>query len=313
MPGLNTLKWWDGQKWRPDFADVNAVAEPANSSKLATTLTLSVPASRNDTGSITLTATLKAGSTLLSSKAIVFQELVGSTWTNIGASVNTNGSGVSTTTYTLNATTQFRATFAGDASYVNSTSSTQTCQLKVLSVVTQRFEANWSATYKSDNTKYTAEDPAILQSYTTRSAAYNNYRALIGFDDAAIRNFLAEVVTKTKVNISIRVASMGSSFTSGAMLLGWHDYDTEPATVDMTRVDEALVEQSVSFLEVPGRILTTLETTVAEDWIDAFIASDAKGVSLGPAPSTALKYVIYAAGADATNKPWIEFTIEKYV
>jgi len=318
MAGLNSLKWWDGQIWRPELQEVQAYAEEATSGLVATNLVLvssatGVPAGNN----ITLTATLTDSSgSAIASKDIQFQHRVDGVWTDYGAVVTGNGSGVSAKTVALDITESFRAQFDTDSSYVGTTSQAITAKAQVLTEITQRFYATWSGVYTSFLAEDIIWDPYLLQSYQYGAKAYDNYRSLIGFLATDIQDFLAGVVTKTSVKISLGVHSPTNSPFPTSVLLGWHDYSTKPTgigAIDMARIDEAQNTDYIPPNFGSGRLATELTGTDATAWINAFIAIDARGISIGPAPSTATRYVCQFDGEESSRKPWIEFTIEKYV
>lgn len=303
------FKFYVGGAWRPEFSDTNFEAEPPTSGKDPSNLVLSLSDSDiNDGDSITLTATLKSVGTGLASKSIIFEEKVGTAaWATVDTET-TNGSGVATTSPSITPGTSrsYRARFVTDVSYVGSTSSTKTLTVRTLQEVVKRFYATWSNTYNPDFTQ-NSETDVRQNMYTT--SGINKAMALVGFDDAAIADFLADRVDNVSLKVSFK--STVDGFFTGTALIGFHDYTSKPATWSDARVD-----QNQFLVETYG-IGRYNFTTDVDSFIDDFASGANRGISFGPSTTTSTNYVVYikgnVSGGDDSSEPWIEFTVTKWL
>lgn len=153
--------------------------------------------------------------------------------------------------------------------------------------VTLRFNAQWSGTYTSAGARATWKGNDCYQGVV--SGGNGNERSLIGFDDGYVRGQLTGVtVTNAYVWLYFKHWYRNSG---GTAIIGTHDYGARPGTWASSHVSSNRVRSSG--WPKPGSRQIALGSTVAR----MFKNGNAKGIALGPAPSSSSIYYGVAKGA----------------
>lgn len=313
------IKFLSGGQWRPTYDTINVVPGPPTSGKTATYVVI-VPSNGDihDGDAVTFTATLRNAVTngVLSGKTVAIQQNTGSGWTSVGSGT-TNGSGVfAVTGLTPNTSRNYRAVFAGDGSYVASTSTTFNLTVRTLQPVTQRYYAVWSQTYKPDN----SQDSGVTDVWQNRTIGLppNNvykYKSLVGFLNDNVAAWLADAVDNVSLKGRVKVTKIEPDRGGDARILwGFHKENSKPSTWVDANVDQNLETTIID----PATTSTPVSVTALfdESLIDDWKSGSYKGLSFGPADTTGASYIMKGIGNSSgqdPEEPWLEFTVTKWV
>lgn len=149
------------------------------------------------------------------------------------------------------------------------------------------YVANWSRTYTGAGNAATWHGSDCYQGYV--DGGNGNYRSLIGFDDERIRSDTAGAeILSCKVKLYYRHWYKNSG---GTAIIGTHGYDSRPSTWSNGSVKQDRVRSSG--WPKPGSRTVNLGTTIGNE----FRTGSAKGIALGPGPSSSTTYYGEARGA----------------
>lgn len=163
---------------------------------------------------------------------------------------------------------------------------------------TKTYAANWSDSYQSDGDRRNVAE--CYQGYY--SGTNGNQFSLIGFPYATIQSDLTgATVTKTELYLN---NNHFYSNSGGTAVIGTHNYSTEPATASLGSVSENLDTESFTYGQAKW---FTVTNTIANNIKN----NTAKGIALGPGPSTSQSYYGYFAGNGQSGEPQLRITYSK--
>lgn len=288
---------WDGSRWLPDSEPPRASVTPVGVSATSTTLASSAT-TVNAGSSITLTATVKtAAGVAVPSGSIQFQRNsgAGGAW-SVMATVAVNASGVATYSVAVSATYSYRAVYVPSGAYLASTSGTVTVTAKVKKSATKTVNCSWSRSYQGDGDARSG----IAECYQGYYSSTNgNQRSLVGFPSLG----LPAGSTVTKAEVYLYAAHWGDS-GGGTAVIGDHNYSSPPASYT-SGGNQDVIRQAWSS-KTGGKWITLGSSQAAR-----FGAGTAKGVILGPGPTTStLAYYGYFNGNGQSSEPQLKVTYE---
>lgn len=251
--------------------------------KITTTTSLSLSSTSINNGqSVTLTVTVSgatSGTVYIRSNSTA------------GTILATDSAAPWSITLSPTADVTYYAQFVEDATHYTSYSAGVFVNVKQLVTKTWSSIADWSQSY--DGGSDPRNDGYLYYGYY--SSTWGNQRSLIGFP---VPTAVASSVAVTSVRF--KFYNVHHYYSSGGSIgIGVHDYSSEPATWDGSRVDENLY--TVTDAPKPGWVDLTLSSTFR----DKFKAGNV-GMSLGPGSSTSLEYYGYAAMHTSSTDPWLE-------
>lgn len=163
---------------------------------------------------------------------------------------------------------------------------------------TKTYSANESASYQEDGS-----NRGIADCYQGRYSATNgNQFSMIGFDDALIRTDLTGA-TVTKVELYLNNNHFFAN-AGGNAIIGTHNQTTLSGTHSSSQVTDNIQAThfdlgQAKWITIPNSIGTALKNNTA------------KGIALGPGPSTSQSYYGYFAGNGQTGEPQLRITYTK--
>lgn len=160
------------------------------------------------------------------------------------------------------------------------------------------YSANWSASYQSDGDNRNVSE--CYQGYY--SGTNGNQYSLIGLPYATIQSDLSGA-TINKVEVYLNNNHWYSN-SGGTAVIGTHTYSTEPSTASLANVDEDINRSSFTYGQAKW-------VTVSNAIGTALKNNTAKGIALGPGPSTSTAYYGYFAGNGQSGEPQVRITYTK--
>lgn len=163
---------------------------------------------------------------------------------------------------------------------------------------TKTYSANWSGTYQSDGDNRNISE--CYQGYF--SGTNGNQYSLIGLPYSTIQNDLSgATILKTEIYLNNNHWYRNSG---GTAVVGTHNYASEPSSASLGSVSEDLDRESFTYGQAKW---FTVTNTIANNLKN----NSAKGIALGPGPSTSDLYYGYFAGNGQSGEPQIRITYEK--
>lgn len=160
------------------------------------------------------------------------------------------------------------------------------------------YSAQWSESFQSDG-----DDRNVSECYQGFFSSTNgNQYSLIGLPYTTIQSDLASS-TISKVEIYLNNNHWYQN-AGGTAVVGTHTYATEPTSASLANVDEDLDRESFSYGQAKWFTVTNTIGTKLRD-------NTAKGIALGPGPTTSSTYYGYFAGNGQTGEPKIRITYTK--
>ena len=160
------------------------------------------------------------------------------------------------------------------------------------------YSANESASYQEDGS-----NRGIADCYQGRYSATNgNQYSMIGFDDALIRSDTAGS-TINKVELYLNNNHFYSN-SGGNAVIGTHNQTTLSGTHSSSQINDNLQQThfdlgQAKWITIPNSIGTALRDNTA------------KGIALGPGPTTSQSYYGYFAGNGQSGEPQLRITYTK--
>jgi chitodextrinase len=167
---------------------------------------------------------------------------------------------------------------------------------------TKRYTATWSSTYTGGGSRASWHGNDCYQGYV--SGGNGNYRSLIGFNDAQIRKDLAgATIVSCKVYLYYDHWWANSG---GTAIIGTHRYSGRPGSWANSSVDQDRIRSSG--WPKPGGRWVNLGTTIG----NGFKSGSARGIAIGPGPTTGTLYYGKCRGVSSGSKtPIIEIVYRK--
>jgi hypothetical protein len=186
--------------------------------------------------------------------------------------------------------TTYYAEYVANGAYLGSTSNGVGVTVRQLVTKTWSGNASWSQSYDGDSTQRT--DAGSYLYYGYYSSIHGNQRSLIGF---SVPN-LSSAVSVTSVRLKFYNRHHYNN-SGGNIPIGTHTNGSKPTKFGSASTD---LQQNGSAPK-PGWVDMTLNATIRSKFL-----SGAKGIALGPGPSTSNSYYGYADNHSSSNKPWLE-------
>lgn len=230
----------------------------------------------NNGQSVTLTATV---SNIPAGQTIQFRS--GSTTGTVVGSATVSGT-TAAVTLSPSSTTNYYATYAGSGVYLPSNSHVRTVTVRQL--VTKTFSAvcSWSQSYKGNGDKRTDTSDCYYGYY---SSTWGNQKSLIGWDvPAAVQGCVAITEATLEIYNLHHYENSG-----GEMPLGTHTKTSAPSTWGVGGG-----QANINKTTVPKTGWKTY--TLGNTFKDSFKDDGAKGIAVGPGPTTSTHYYGYCAG-----------------
>lgn len=167
---------------------------------------------------------------------------------------------------------------------------------------TKTYACTWSASYDGSGNKNTFGGSSRAYQGSIGDS-YGNRRSLLGFDYATIAADLAgSTINACKVTMYAQHWWFNSG---GTAIIGTHNQavGSAPATFGSNTTNRV---QSAGWPN-PGLRTVDLGTTIGANFRDG----TAKGICLGPGPSSSQTYYGFLSGAGATNPPYLTITYTK--
>jgi hypothetical protein len=163
-----SVRWWDGDSWRPDMlrpaaVDVSQDAGTASPTRTTTTTSLARSATTiHEDGTVTLTATVSPSPT--GSVTFSSAKSASGPWTSLGAVPLASGKAVKTWK-SVRGAWYFKASYTGDTLYAPSESGAQTVTVQYLQHVATTLQATKSQSYGGSGDKVvdTGHNTAVIQ------------------------------------------------------------------------------------------------------------------------------------------------------
>lgn len=161
-----------------------------------------------------------------------------------------------------------------------------------LTTYTDTFTANWSRSYTGSGVAATWHGTDCYQGVV--DGGNGNYRSLIGFDDEKIRSKTSGAdIVSCEVFLYFEHWYNNSG---GTAVIGTHNYDNRPTTWSNSNVNQDRVRSSG--WPKPGGRWVNLGETIGNN----FRTGTAKGIALGPGPSSGHVYYGRALGSTEGNR-----------
>ena len=163
---------------------------------------------------------------------------------------------------------------------------------------TKTYAANESASYQQDGS-----NRGIADCYQGRYSATNgNQYSMIGFDDTQIRSDLSGA-TITKVELYLNNNHFYSN-SGGNAVIGTHNQTTLSGSHSSSQINDNLQQThfdlgQAKWITIPNSIGNALRDNTA------------KGIALGPGPTTSQSYYGYFAGNGQSGEPQLRITYTK--
>jgi hypothetical protein len=167
-----------------------------------------------------------------------------------------------------------------------------------LQTYVKTYAANWSETFQSDGDGRNISE--MYQGYY--SGTNGNQYSLCGMPYSTIQTDLSGATVK-KVRLYLNNNHFYNN-SGGTAIVGTHTYTSEPSSASLSNVSENLA--SFSFAKGEAKWVT-LPNSIGT----AFKGGTARGIALGPGPSTSATYYGYFAGNGQSGEPVLEITYEK--
>lgn len=163
---------------------------------------------------------------------------------------------------------------------------------------TTRYGVNWGRTWKQDGSVNTVAGGEAIQGYY--SGLNGNQKAMLGFADETIRANLAGATVKScKLYL---YANHWYNNAGGTAIIGTHNVDEIPGSFS-GNTDRIRIGDNEAKWPKPGGRVVNLGTTIGNE----FKNNTAKGITLGPGPSTSHEYY----GKFKISGGYLEFTYTK--
>lgn len=167
---------------------------------------------------------------------------------------------------------------------------------------TKTYSATWCGSYDGDNGRRSSNSD-MYQGYY--DGTHGNQKSIIGFDWNTIQNDLAGA-SIIKVELTLKNKFWYNN-SGGTTIVGTHNSSASSAPSTCPSLNDNL--GAFSGWPKGATWAVTLNNT---DFGVALKNGTAKGICLGPGPSTSKTYYGYFAGSnDATNKPKLKITYQK--
>lgn len=163
---------------------------------------------------------------------------------------------------------------------------------------TKTYLANWSGSYQSDGDNRNISE--CYQGYY--SGTNGNQYSLIGLPYATIQSDLSGA-TINKVEVYLNNNHWYQN-AGGTAVIGTHTYSSEPSTASLANVNEDINRSSFTYGQAKW-------VTVSNSIGTALKNNTAKGIALGPGPSTSTAYYGYFAGNGQSGEPRVRITYTK--
>lgn len=167
---------------------------------------------------------------------------------------------------------------------------------------TKTYNATWCGRYNGSSSRINQNDDIFQGQY---DGTNGNQKSIIGFDWATIQSDLAGATVK-KITITLKNKHWYNN-AGGTIVLGTHNSSASSAPSTCPTLNNDLNR----FSAWPK--LATWEVTIdTTDFGVALKNGTAKGICIGPGPSTSHEYYGYFAGSnDSSGKPKIKITYSK--
>lgn len=163
---------------------------------------------------------------------------------------------------------------------------------------TKTYSANESASYQQDGS-----NRGVSSCYQGRYSATNgNQFSMIGFDDAQIRSDLSGS-TITKVELYLNNNHFYSN-SGGNAVIGTHNQTTLSGTHSSSQINDNLQQTHFDYGQAKW-------ITIPNSIGNALRDNTAKGIALGPGPTTSQSYYGYFAGNGESGEPQLRITYTK--
>jgi hypothetical protein len=163
---------------------------------------------------------------------------------------------------------------------------------------TKTYSASWSGSYQADGDNRNISE--CYQGYY--SLTNGNQYSLIGFPYATIQSDLSGA-TITKVEVYLNNNHFYNN-SGGTAVIGTHTYSSEPGNASLSSVDEDITRSSFTYGQAKW-------VTVSNSIGTALKNNTAKGIALGPGPTTSTTYYGYFAGNGQSGEPQLRITYQK--
>ena len=163
---------------------------------------------------------------------------------------------------------------------------------------TKTYACNESASYQEDGS-----NRGVSDCYQGRYSSTNgNQYSMIGFDDAQIRTDLTGA-TVTKVELYLNNNHFYSN-SGGNAVIGTHNQSTLSGSHSSSQITDNIQQThfdlgQAKWITIPNSIGTALKNNTA------------KGIALGPGPTTSQSYYGYFAGNGQSGEPQLRITYTK--
>lgn len=309
------LKFWDGATWRPN-ADLPVVqlipyGGPTN---IPTVITItSIPSSVLPSTNFTISGTVKTtGGADVLAGLITLQYSVngGASWTNYGTAFSMTGIGVfSKTNVQQTQNRLWRALYDNNASsYADSTSTTKTTNVKILTTFTKTYSTNGTRSYDGDGSNRGSDE--IYQGYI--SSVHDRQRSIICFP-TTIASDLTGAYDIVSVELYLKCLHWGPD-SGGTAVVRSHAETSPPGTwggvSGLSSDDDRTAWSSKSgakWCDVSQGINSPNILSV-NNWVTGAI----RGLALYPT-SDSTEYYGYFAGNGQNGEPELRITYRKYV
>ncbi len=167
---------------------------------------------------------------------------------------------------------------------------------------TRTYNATWCGRYNGSGTRLSSNSDIYQGQY---NSTHGNEKSIIGFDSPSIRADLLGA-TITKVEVVLKNKYWFNS-TGGTAIIGTHNSSAGSAPSTCPTLNDDLG----AFSGWPKAATWTVVVDNADFGV-ALQAGTARGLCIGPAPTTNHVYYGYFAGSnDSTNKPKLKITYTK--
>lgn len=163
---------------------------------------------------------------------------------------------------------------------------------------TKTYASTWTGSYDGDKSRRNSNGDCWQGQY---DGTHGNQRSLAGFDYAQIQSDLAGA-TITKVEVQLKNKSFYNN-SGGTVILGTHSYTAVPTTWAAGSVQDDLDE--FTWAKLAKKYVTVINSIGLD-----LQSGVAKGIAIGPGPSTSKTYYASFAGQDAAtaDQPTIRIT-----
>lgn len=305
-------RWWNGEAWVPIPEEVEMDHLATSATNLATATTFNFSDSSVTLGqTINLLATVKqsAAGTNVTTGTVQFQYKNSSgVWTNYETAVSYNSTtGDFRNSVAPQTTRSWRAKYLGGTSGSNTLlASTSTSKTVTVSAATKDYTSTWTATWTeqfdsggSPISYYTSDTG--LQGYY--SGTNGNTKSMIGFTGTATSGETSKTIAQALSGATVTKVEVYLYFNhwyynaGGTAIIGYHTNLNNPGTWTGVNTD---VVRSANWPK-PGGRWVNLPGGVNGHFLWQWAVPDARGIVVGPGPTTAAEYYGKFNGSGASN------------